>query len=83
MKFSNEDRELLTRVLLLALYNKKEEDTIQDVLVELDGLQAISLDESKALLKEIKRDSLFVEGSFTPIGLERVKEAQNFFQQFK
>ncbi len=79
MTSSNEEYELLKKVLILALYNRKKGDTIQDVLIELDELKAISLKESKKLLKELKKEDLFINGEFSPLGLIKVQEAQQFF----
>jgi len=75
-----EDSDFLKKVLLLALFNRHDTDSIQDVIVELDATKAISMTDSKKLLKEIKDDQLLVEGSFTDLGKEKVDEAQKFFE---
>jgi hypothetical protein len=75
-----EDSEFLMKVLLLALYNKGENSSIQDVLVELDAVNAIKMNDSKQLLKEIKSKKLFVDGKFTELGTAQVAEAQKFFE---
>jgi len=81
MNLSNfeDENEILRRVLLLAIFNKKDGDSIQDVLVELDELKAVSLDESKRFLKEFKKDKLLIDGKFSPLGLAKVQEAKEFF----
>ena len=75
-----EDSDFLKKVLLLALFNRAESDSIQDVIVELDATKAISMADSKELLKEIKDEKLLVEGKFTTLGKEKVDEAQKFFE---
>jgi hypothetical protein len=75
-----EDSEFLKKVLLLALFNRDNDTSIQEVLVELDVVHAISMNDSKELLKEIKTDKLLVEGNFTDLGKSKVDEAQKFFE---
>jgi len=75
-----EDSDFLKKVLLLALFNRDENVSIQDVIAELDATQAITMVESKQLLKEIKEANLLVDGKFTALGEEKVGEAQKFFE---
>ena len=75
-----EDGEFLKKVLLLALFNRDKTDSIQDVIVELDVTKAISMSDSKELLKEIKNEQLLINGKFTNLGKEKVDEAQKFFE---
>ncbi len=74
------DSDILRKVLLLALLNRKEGDTIQDVIVELDSIQAMSIKESKKLLKEFKRESLIVDGELSPLGVAEAEKAKLFFR---
>jgi len=75
-----EDSEFLKKVLLLALFNRDKTTSIQEVLVELDVVNAISMNDSKELLKEIKADKLLIDGNFTDLGKSKVDEAQKFFE---
>ena len=75
-----EDSDFLKKVLLLALFNRDENISIQDVIAELDATQAITMAESKKLLKEIKDDGLLLDGKFTDLGNQKVDEAQKFFE---
>ncbi|HIC10091.1 MAG TPA: hypothetical protein EYO61_01865 [Campylobacterales bacterium] len=74
------DSDILRKVLLLALLNRKEGDTIQDVIVELDSIQAMSIKEAKKLLKEFKRESLIVDGELSPLGVAEAEKARLFFK---
>lgn len=75
-----ENIEILKNVLLLAISNKKKEDSIQDVFIELDEINAMSLKESKNIFKDMKKEKLFFEGDFTLLGLQKVEEANVFFK---
>ena len=73
------DSDILRKVLLLALLNRKEGDTIRDVIVELDSIQAMTIKEAKKLLKEFKRESLIVDGELSPLGIAEAEKARQFF----
>ena len=60
---------LLKRVLLLAVLNRGE-NSIESVLAELDEVGAMSLKESKRVLKELKNSDL--------IQINHVSEALNY-----
>lgn len=78
-----EERELLKKVLLLSLLRREENqpsDSIESVLSELDELGAIELKEGKQLLKELKKESLFSNGTLTPLGIAEAEEAKNYFK---
>ncbi len=67
------------RVLLLGIYTREADETLQDVLLKLEETGMFTLKEAKKLLKEL-RDEGYVEGSrLTLKGLERAKSVQNEF----
>ncbi len=68
------------RVLLLGIYKKEEDETIQEVLIKLEETRMFTLKEAKKLLKELK-DEGYVEGSqLTLKGIERAKVVENEFK---
>jgi len=71
------------RVLLLGIYKKEEDETIQEVLIKLEETRMFTLKEAKKLLKELKelKDEGYVEGSqLTLKGIERAKVVENEFK---
>ena len=81
MKEVDDEKDLLTKVLILALYNKAENVTIEDVLTELDTIGAIMKNESKEILEKLAEDKIFINGEFTSTGKMQVEEIQKFFQR--
>ena len=81
MKEVDYERELLIKVLILALYNKAANVTIEDVLTELDTIGAIMKNESKEILEKLAEDKIFINGEFTSIGKMQVEKVQKFFQK--
>lgn len=81
LKIDNNSEEiLLERVLLLALYRKSSDRSINDLLVELAEIGAFkNIKESKNTLKILRDKKLFENGLLTQKGLEQVKEALEFF----
>lgn len=68
------------RVLLLGLYTREEDETLQDVLLKLEETGMFTLKEAKKLLRELK-DEGYVEGNrLTLKGLERAKSVQDEFR---
>lgn len=68
------------RVLLLGLYTREEDETLQDVLLKLEETGMFTLKEAKKLLRELK-DEGYVEGNrLTLKGLERAKSVQDEFK---
>jgi hypothetical protein len=68
------------RVLLLGIYKKEEDETIQDVLLKLEETGMFTLKEAKKLLKELK-DEGYMEGSgLTLKGIERAKIIDSEFK---
>jgi hypothetical protein len=81
MKEINNEKDLLTKVLILAIYNKPEKVTIEDILTELDATGAIMKNESKEILEKLAENKLFINGEFTSAGKMQVEKAQKFFQR--
>jgi|GEM_PF-3547898 len=79
MNTQEDESVILRRVLLLALQNR-EDNSIDSTLSELDEVGAMSLKESKQLLKELKSENLISNGQLTPLGIAEVEEAKKFFK---
>jgi polyhydroxyalkanoate synthesis regulator phasin len=74
------EKSIEKRVLLLGIYTKAEDESIQDVLLKLEETGMFTLKEAKKFLKELKEEG-YLEGSrLTLKGVERAKEIE---QEFK
>jgi len=77
---NNSEEILLERVLLLALYRKSSNNSINDMLVELAEIGAFkNIKEAKQTLKNLRDKKLIENGLLTQQGLEQVQEALKFF----
>ncbi len=68
------------RVLLLAIYKKKENENLTDIISILEDAGVFSFKDGKKLLKSLKNDGYIEENSLSLIGLEKAKEIE---QEFK
>jgi len=69
-----------TKVLLLAILKKKEDETLNDILMILEDAGVFSYKEGRKLLKELKKDG-FVDGEqLTFKGIESAKDAELEFK---
>lgn len=68
------------KVLLLAIYKKKADESINDVLLILENTRVFSLKEGKAYLKNLKKSNYIKDGSLTVVGEIKAKEIE---QEFK
>jgi len=68
------------RVLLLGLYTREEDETLQDVLLKLEETGMFSLKEAKKLLRELKDEGYVAGNRLTLKGLERAKSVQDEFK---
>lgn len=72
--------EIESRVFLLAILKKKEEESLQDVIMILEDAGVFSFKEGKKLLKELKQEG-FVDGEeLTFTGIEKAKDAELEFK---
>ena len=76
-----EEKDFFTKVLILAIYNKRADVTIENLITELDANGAIVRNESEEILKKLEENKFFVNGKFTSAGKIQVEEAQKFFQR--
>lgn len=68
------------RVLLLAIYKKKEDENFRDVLKVMDNSRVFDLKTGKRYLKELKSLGFLGEDSLTLIGIEEAKKVELEFK---
>lgn len=68
------------RVLILAIYKKEEDETLNDVIKKMDNTKAFSLKEGKKYLKELKKEQLILDDYLTMIGIVKAKEIELEFK---
>ncbi len=69
------------RVLLLAIYKKKDDESFMDVVKTMDNSKVFTLKQGKKIFKRVKKKRLFLsESSLTMLGIEKAKEIE---QEFK
>ncbi len=68
------------RVLLLGIYTKEADETIQEVLLKLEETGMFTLKEAKRLLRELKDEGYMTGSQLTLKGLERAKNVQEEFK---
>ena len=68
------------KVLLLAIYKKEDDETLNDVVKKMDNTKVFSLKEGKKYLKELKREEFILDNSLSMIGLVKAKEIELEFK---
>jgi hypothetical protein len=68
------------RVLLLAIYKKKDDETLTDVLKTMDNSKVFSLKEGKKYIKELRKDSYISDDCLTMLGIETAKVVELEFK---
>ncbi len=68
------------KVLLLAIYKKEEDETLNDVIKKMDNSKVFSLKEGKKYIKELRKDSFIKENYLTMIGVSKAKEVELEFK---
>lgn len=68
------------RVLLLAIYKKKDDETLTDVLKTMDNSKVFSLKEGKKYIKELRKDSYISDDNLTMLGIETAKVVELEFK---
>jgi hypothetical protein len=72
--------EIESRVFLLAILKKKEDENINDVLMILEDAGVFTYKEGKKLLKELKKEGFVEEDALTLKGIESAKDAELEFK---
>ena len=68
------------RVLLLGIYTKEADETVQDVLLKLEETGMFTLKEAKKLLKELKEEGYMESSVLTLKGIEQAKKVEREFK---
>ncbi len=68
------------KVLLLAIYKKEEDETLNDVIKKMDNSKVFSLKEGKKYIKELRKDSFIKEDYLTMLGVSKAKEVELEFK---
>jgi len=68
------------KVFLLAIYKKKEDESLTDVIAQMEEAKVFSFKEGKRLLKEFKSEKLLIDNILSFAGTAIAKSAE---QEFK
>jgi hypothetical protein len=74
------DEQINKMVMLLAISKMQNEETLKDVMFQLENAGAFSLKESKKLIKELKQEKLIIDDKLSFVGIQKAKEAEVFFK---
>lgn len=69
-----------SRVFLLAIFKKQKDETLTDVIAQMEEAKVFTFKEGKRLLKEFKNDKLIIDNELSFSGLALAKAAE---QEFK
>ena len=68
------------KVFLLAILKKKDDESIKDIILQMEDAKVFSFKEGKKILKEFKGEKLISENKLTFSGIGLAKAAE---QEFK
>ena len=68
------------RVLLLAIYKKEKDESLQDILITLENSRVFTLKDGKKLLKNLKKSKYIIDGILTLSGETKAKEIEDEFK---
>ena len=68
------------RVLILAIYKKKSNESLSDVLFILEETGLFSMKVGKRYLKELKQEGILVQGELSFKGLGLAKDIEGEFK---
>jgi len=68
------------RVLLLALYKKKDNETFNDILGVMEESRVFTKKVGKTYLKSLKKLNYITDNGFTMIGITKAKEIEMEFK---
>ena len=68
------------KVFLLAIYKKLEDETLTDVIAQMEDAKVFTFKDGKKYLKEFKNDKLIIDNELSFSGLAIAKQAE---QEFK
>jgi len=68
------------KVLLLGIYKKEEDETLNDIVIKLEANGLFSLKEGKKLLKDLKKQEYIVDSALSLKGEMFAKEVEKEFK---
>lgn len=68
------------RVFLLAIYKKKDDETLTDIIAQMEEAKVFSFKVGKKMLKDFKTQKFIIENELSFSGLAAAKAAE---QEFK
>ena len=68
------------RVFLLAIYKKQDDETLTDVIAQMEEAKVFSFKEGKRLLKEFKAQKFIIDNELSFSGLALAKAAEEEFK---
>ncbi len=68
------------KVLLLAIYKKEDDESLNDILLKMDSTHVFTQKEGKKYLKELKKEQLISDSSLTILGITKAKEVELEFK---
>ena len=68
------------RVLLLGIYTKEQDETVNEVIVKLEETGLFTLKEGKRLLKNLKASGYLHKSELTLSGLNKAREIEKEFK---
>ncbi len=72
--------QLEKKVLLLGIYTKEDDESVQEVLLKLEETGMFTLKEAKKLLKELKEEGYLEGSALTLKGFDKGKEIAEEFK---
>jgi len=72
--------EINKKVLLLAIYKKEDEESLNDIVKKMDNTKVFTQKEGKKYLKELKKEQFISDNSLTILGITKAKEIELEFK---
>jgi len=74
-----EEDKINEMVMLLAISKMENDETLKDIMFQMENAGAFDLKESKKLIKKLKENKLIIDDKLSFIGIQKAKEAKAFF----
>ncbi len=78
---NEDDIDILKKVTLLGILNKKPDETLNDIQVMLVDTGMYTMKEAKQIFKMLKDEKSLVNGELSVKGLTEAKAAEEMFKQ--
>jgi hypothetical protein len=74
------DQQINEMVMLLAISKMQNDETLKDIIFQMENAGALTLKESKKLIKDLKAKNLIIDDKLSFVGIQKAKEAEQFFK---